>query len=174
MEDMKRYIRNVPDFPRKGITFYDVSTLFMDPGGFGLALDRMSEYVRSRGAQKIVAIESRGFLVGAALADRLHLPLVLARKPGKLPYKTVSQDYDLEYGTDKVEMHVDAVSDGEKVVVADDLIATGGTLTAVCKLVEKLGGKVVGISCIIALPYLPFEEKLAGYDLNFLVSYESE
>ncbi len=174
MEDLKTFIRNVPDFPKKGVTFYDITTLFQDPEGFKLALDKMESYVRSRRAEKIVGVESRGFIVGAALADRLGLPFALARKPGKLPSRTISEEYSLEYGTDRVEMHTDAINKGERVVVADDLIATGGTLQATCGLVKQLGGEVVGISTIIALPYLPFRERLKDFDVDYLVTYDSE
>jgi adenine phosphoribosyltransferase len=174
MQDIKSFIREVPDFPKKGIRFYDITTILQDPVGFELALDRMEDYVKSRGAQKLVAVESRGFIFGAALADRLDLPLVVARKPGKLPYKTISAQYALEYGTDTLEMHSDAVGKGERVVIVDDLIATGGTLKAVCGMVEQLGGVVAGISSVVALTFLPFEQSLKGYDCNYLVSYDSE
>jgi adenine phosphoribosyltransferase len=174
MADLKQFIREVPDFPKPGINFYDISTLMQDKTGFGLALDQMEEYANSRDAEKIVAIEARGFVFGAALADRMNLGLVIARKPGKLPYKTVSQEYTLEYGTDRIEIHADAVSKGERVLVVDDLIATGGTLAAACQLVEKMGGQVVGISSVISLDFLPYREKLKGYDINYLVSYDSE
>ncbi len=174
MEDLKKYIRSVPDFPKPGINFYDITTLLMNPDGFRQALGEMETYVKSRGAQKIISIESRGFVFGAALADRLRMGLITARKPGKLPYKTVSESYDLEYGTDSLEMHADTVSDGEKVVIVDDLIATGGTLQAACKMVEKLGGEVAGISVVIDLSFLPWREKLDGYDVHCLISYDSE
>ena len=174
MEDLKKYIRSVPDFPKPGINFYDITTLLMDPNGFKMALDSMEEFVRSKGASKIISIESRGFVFGAALADRLGVGLVTARKPGKLPYKTISEQYDLEYGTDSLEIHADAVEAGEKVVVVDDLIATGGTLRAVCTMVEKLGGEVAGISVVIDLSFLPWREKLKQYDVHYLISYDSE
>ncbi|MDX9858934.1 MAG: adenine phosphoribosyltransferase [candidate division Zixibacteria bacterium] len=174
MEYLKSYIREVPDFPKKGILFYDITTLMENPTGFKTALDEMEKYVRSVKADKIVAIESRGFIFGAALADRLALPFVSARKPGKLPARTISQEYALEYGTDRLEMHADSVNAGERVVVVDDLIATGGTLKAVCAMVERLGGEVAGISSVIALTFLPFEATLSGYDLNYLISYDSE
>lgn len=173
-DDLKKYIRSVPDFPKPGINFYDITTLIQNPAGFNLVLDQMESYIRSCNAQKIVAIEARGFIFGAALADRLDIGMVPARKPGKLPYKTVSEEYDLEYGTDKIELHVDAVSEAERIVVVDDLIATGGTLKAVCNLVEKLKGEVVGISTVVDLSFLPWRDKLAGYDVNFLISYDSE
>ncbi|PWB72583.1 adenine phosphoribosyltransferase [candidate division GN15 bacterium] len=174
MEQLKKYIRSVPDFPKPGINFYDVTTLFQNPVGFNLALDGMEEYVRSRKADKIVAIEARGFILGAALADRLNIGLVPARKPGKLPWRTITEEYSLEYGTDRLQMHADAVQPGERVVIVDDLIATGGTLGAACKLVEQLGGKVVGISSVIGLNFLPYRQRLAGYDLHHLIAYDSE
>ena len=174
MDELKRYIREVPDFPKPGINFYDISTLLQDKTGFNLALDRMERYATSRQTEKIVAIEARGFVFGAALADRINVGLVIARKPGKLPYKTITQEYELEYGTDRIEIHADAIEKGERVLVVDDLIATGGTLAAACKLVEKLGGKVVGISSVIGLDFLPYKEKLKAYDINYLISYDSE
>ena len=174
MKDLKQFIREVPDFPKPGINFYDISTLIQDGVGFGLALDRMEEYALSRKAEKVVAIEARGFVFGAALADRMNVGLVIARKPGKLPYKTVSQEYALEYGTDRIEIHIDAVGKGDRILVVDDLIATGGTIAAACKLVEKMGGQVVGISSVIGLDFLPYRDKLKGYDINYLVSYDSE
>ena len=174
MDDLRTYIRQVPDFPKPGIVFYDVTTLFQSPEGFKLALDRMERYVRNCRAEKILAVESRGFILGAALADRLNLPLIIARKPGKLPYQTIREEYELEYGTDSLEMHADAVASGERVVVVDDLIATGGTLVAVCRMVEKLGGQVAGISAVIGLTFLPFAEKLSAYDVDYLVSFASE
>ncbi len=174
MGELKKYIRTVPDFPKPGINFYDITTLFQNPTGFRLALGEMEKYVRSKEPQKIVGIESRGFLFAAALADRLQVGLAIARKPGKLPYKSVSEQYDLEYGTDSVVLHEDAVNPGERTVVVDDLIATGGTLQAVCRLVERLGGEVVGISTVIDLSFLPWREKLEKYDVNYLISYDSE
>lgn len=174
MEQLKKYIRSVPDFPKPGINFYDITTLFQDPVGFNLALDGMESYVREREADKIVAIEARGFILGAALADRLNIGLVPARKPGKLPWRTITEEYSLEYGTDRLQMHADAVRPGERVVIVDDLVATGGTLGAACKLVEQLGGEVVGISSVIGLTFLPYRERLAGYDLHHLITYDSE
>lgn len=173
-EALKRYIRSVPDFPKPGINFYDITTLLQDPAGFTLALEAMEEFARSKHADKILAVESRGFLFGAALADRLEAGLALARKKGKLPYKTVSVEYALEYGKDSLEVHEDAVVKGERVLIVDDLIATGGTLQAVCKMVEQLSAEVVGISAVIDLSFLPWREKLAAYDVNCLVSYDSE
>jgi adenine phosphoribosyltransferase len=174
MEDLKKYIRTVPNFPKAGINFYDITTLFQDPIGFHAALDAMESYIRSRRPNKIVAVEARGFVFGAALADRLKLSLVPARKPGKLPAATITEEYALEYGTDKLQIHADAVVKGDRVVVVDDLLATGGTLAAACRLVERLGGEVVGISGVIALTFLPFAQKLSQYDLHYLISYDSE
>ena len=174
MEDLKKYIRSVPDFPKPGINFYDITTLLADPDGFKKALEAMEGFVRSRKPDKILSIESRGFIFGAVLADRLKVGLIPARKPGKLPYKTISEQYDLEYGTDSLEIHSDAISDGDRVVIVDDLIATGGTLKAVCSMVERLGGAVAGISVVIDLSFLPWRERLKGYDVNCLISYDSE
>ena len=131
MNDLKKYIRSVPDFPKPGINFYDITTLLQDPAGFELALDAMQKYVESKKVKKIIGIESRGFIFGAALADRLGYSFIPARKPGKLPYETISEEYKLEYGADKIELHTDSVLHGERVVVVDDLLATGGTMEAV-------------------------------------------
>ena len=174
MSDLKQYIREVPDFPKPGVRFYDITTLMQNPKGFKQALDGMEKYVRSCNPDVLVAIESRGFIFGAALADRLDLGLVPARKIGKLPSDTISQEYTLEYGTDHVEMHSDAISTGQRVVVVDDLIATGGTAAATCKLIERLGGEVVGISTIIGLTFLPWQDLLKNYNVNYLISYDSE
>ena len=174
MSDLKKYIRSIPDFPKPGICFYDITTLLQDAEGYKLALDQMEQYVRSRQPDSLVAIESRGFIFGAALADRLNLGVITARKPGKLPSRTISAEYALEYGTDSLELHADAIKKGERVVVIDDLIATGGTLQAACTLVEKLGGEVVGISAVIDLCFLSWREKISAYDVNCLISYDSE
>ncbi len=174
MEQLKKFIREVPDFPKPGINFYDITTLFQDPDGFDMALNAMEKYIRTKSPNKLVAIEARGFVFGAALADRLQLGLIPCRKAGKLPYRTVTEEYDLEYGTDKIQIHADAITSGDRVVLVDDLIATGGTLAAAGRLVEKLGGEVVGISSVIGLTFLPYEDKLSKYDVNYLISYDSE
>ena len=174
MDEIKKYIREVPDFPKPGILFYDITTLMQDSVGFKLAVRHMTDYVSSISANKIAAIESRGFFFGGAIADRLGLSLVPVRKPGKLPSKTISEEYALEYGTDKLEIHSDAISSGDRVVVVDDLIATGGTLEATCNMVKRLGGEVAGISAVIDLAFLPWREKLAAYDVDYLISYDSE
>ena len=174
MEELKQFIRRVPDFPKPGVNFYDITTLLQNPTGFRAAVEAMERYVYSRTPQKVVGIESRGFVFAAVIADRLNVGLALARKPGKLPYKAITEEYDLEYGSDSIVMHVDAVTPEERVVIVDDLIATGGTLQAVCRLVERLGGKVAGISAVVDLSFLPWREKLTGYDVNCLVSYDSQ
>jgi adenine phosphoribosyltransferase len=174
MDDLKKYIRGVPDFPKPGILFYDITTLFQDPVGFDKALNAMQAFVQRREVQKIVGIEARGFILGGALADRLGLGFIPARKPGKLPFRTIREAYALEYGTDSLELHADGVSRGERVVIVDDLLATGGTAKATCRLVENLGGVVVGVSAVIGLTFLPFRQALAGYDVDYLISYDSE
>ncbi len=174
MEEIKKYIRSVPGFPKEGINFYDITTLLQDSDGFKLALGEMEKFVRSCDPDKIVAIEARGFFFGAAIADRMGLGIIPVRKPGKLPYDKISEEYQLEYGTDKLEIHSDAVSKGERVVVVDDLIATGGTIKATCNLVERLGGEVVGISSVIGLTFLPGDDVLDKYNVNYLISYDSE
>ncbi len=173
-DELKDYIRSVPDFPKPGINFYDITTMFQKPRGLELALDGMQRFAETKSPTLVVGIESRGFIFGAALADRLGIGFVPARKSGKLPYKTIRESYDLEYGTAQLEMHIDSVTEGDKVLIIDDLFATGGTARAAATLVERLGGEVVGISAVIGLVFLPFEEKLAPYDLNYLVAYDSE
>ena len=172
--DLKQFIRAVPDHPKPGVQYYDITTLLLNPEGMKKALDQMQAYVSTLAPDLLLGIESRGFLFGAALADRLGLGLALCRKAGKLPAETVSASYALEYGQELVEIHADAIRAGQRVVVVDDLLATGGTMAAVCGLVEKLGGKVAGVAAVIELSYLPWREKLAGRDVNFLISYDSE
>lgn len=174
MKSIKKYIRSVPNFPKQGINFYDITTLLQNPVGFNVALEGMERFIIKKNPSTLVCIESRGFIFGAALCSRLNLRFVPARKPGKLPSETISEEYALEYGTDKIEIHTDSVSADEKVVIVDDLLATGGTMQAVCKLVERLQGNVVGISTLIDLNFLPWREKLKKYDVNYLISYDSE
>ena len=174
MDDLKKYIRSVPDFPKKGINFYDITTLLENPIGFNLALGAMEKFITPKNPTKLVCIESRGFIFGAALSSRMNIGFVPVRKPGKLPYKTISEEYDLEYGSDKVEMHADVLDSDDRVVIVDDLLATGGTMQATCKLVEKLNSQIVGISTVIDLNFLPWREKLSKYDVNYLISYDSE
>jgi adenine phosphoribosyltransferase len=174
MKELKDYIRSIPDFPKPGIIFRDVTTILADPDGFQLAIDELKKILEGVDFDVIVGAESRGFIFGAPLALEFHKPLVLARKKGKLPCETVSQDYDLEYGRATLEMHKDAIKKGQKAVIVDDLIATGGTLEASAKLVEKLGGETVKIICIIELAGLKGREKLAGYDVVSVITYEGK
>lgn len=172
MDQIKSYIREVPNFPKPGINFYDITTLFQDRWGFKLCLDIIQEKFKYTAIDKVVGIESRGFILGSALADRLNCGFVVVRKKGKLPAETISEDFELEYGTDTLEIHTDAINEGERVLVIDDLLATGGTLEASAKLIEKVKGKIVGIGCIIELPGLNGRSKLTGYDVHTLVTYE--
>ena len=174
MDELKKYIREVPDFPKPGILFYDITTLIADPDGYRLALDALESRIAPDRPDMLVGIEARGFVFGGALADRMKLPFALARKPGKLPSKTISEEYELEYGVDRLEMHADVIRPGMRVVLIDDLVATGGTIKAACKLVEKMGGEVVAIACVIGLTFLPFDHLLKGYKLHYLISYDSE
>ncbi len=171
---IKDAIRAVPDFPKPGIMFRDISTLLSDPVAFKESLDLFESHFKARGITKIAAIDSRGFLFGGALADRMNLPLVLIRKKGKLPYETISADYELEYGTDSLEIHTDAVSSGDKVAVLDDLLATGGTLAAACKMVEQLGAEVSTVAVLVELSFINGRAKFPGYDILALVDYDSE
>jgi len=166
------YIRSVPDFPKPGILFRDITTLLSAPEAFSQAVDRLTDGITAWEPDVIAAIESRGFLFGAPMALRLAVPLVPVRKPGKLPYETISHSYDLEYGTDTLEIHVDAIPDGAKVVVIDDLLATGGTVEACCRLVEKAGGTVAGCGFVIELAGLGGAAKLAPYPHRSLITYD--
>ena len=174
MKDLKDAIRSIPDFPKPGIVFRDITTLLSDPEAFRQSLDLFEKHFKKRGVTRIAAIDSRGFLFGGALADRMNLPLTVIRKKGKLPFKTVSESYALEYGTDTLEMHTDAVVKGDKVAVIDDLLATGGTLEASCKMVEKLGGEVATIGVVIELSFLNGRDRFKRYDLLALIDYASE
>lgn len=169
--DLKSLIRTIPDFPKAGIQFRDVTTLLSHPGGLSITIDALAEHFSGHKADKVVAIESRGFTIGGALAQKLGCGLVLARKPGKLPGDVERIEYQLEYGTDSIEIHRDAISSGERCLVIDDLLATGGTCAATCSLVEKLNGKVVGCGFIVNLPDLSGSERLKAYDLHWLVEF---
>jgi adenine phosphoribosyltransferase len=170
-EDLKRAIRDVPDFPKQGIVFKDLSTLLADRAAFKSALDQLQELVRGREAAKVVGIESRGFIWGAALADRLGAAFIPVRKPGKLPWRRIAASYSLEYGTDTLEMHEDAVVPGERVLVVDDLIATGGTARAVGDLVGQLGGRVAAYVFLVELSFLGGRQKLGDADVLSLIRY---
>lgn len=168
--NLEEYIRNVPDFPVKGIQFKDVTTLCKAHGAFKESCDRVIGHYKDKGITKIAAIEARGYVWGGVIAYQLGAGFVLIRKPGKLPAETINETYDLEYGTDTIEMHKDAIEKGEKVLVFDDLLATGGTAKAACNLIEKAGGIVAGIAFIIELSgSLHGRDKLKGYDIMTLV-----
>jgi adenine phosphoribosyltransferase len=172
--DLRRLIRDVPDFPKPGIVFKDITTLTKDPEGLRTAVDAIAERYADADVDLVVGIESRGFVFGAAVAYKLGVGFVPARKPGKLPAQTVSAEYELEYGTDALEIHRDAIGAGRRVLIVDDLLATGGTAAATAKLVSELGGEIVGIAFLIDLAFLRGRDKLAGYDVFSLIEYDSE
>ena len=168
---LKTIIRDVPDFPKKGIIFKDITPLLADQAAFAEMIKHIAAQFRGAGITKVLGIEARGFLLAAPIAMELGAGLIPVRKKGKLPYKTVSASYELEYGTDTLEMHADAVKAGEKVLIVDDVLATGGTAAAVCALVEKLGGKVAGIAMLIELEFLKGRNKLPGRPIHSLIKY---
>jgi adenine phosphoribosyltransferase len=168
---LKAAIRDVPDFPKPGIVFKDITTLLRDPVLFHSVGNQLAEMCRGHDADKVVAIESRGFILGGVLADRLSLGFVPVRKPGKLPAKTLKASYALEYGTDTLEIHADALKAGERVLVVDDVIATGGTAKAVADLCEQLGAKVSAFAFLIELGFLEGRAKLAGHEVLSLIRY---
>ena len=171
MNSLKSKIRHVPDFPKAGILFYDVTTLLRDPDGFRLAIDTMSMPYHDRGISVVVGIESRGFILGAAVADRIGAGFVPVRKLGKLPATTVRASYDLEYGSDSLEMHRDAIEPGQRVLIVDDLLATGGTARATIDLVKQLGGKVEGVALLIELVELNGRARLEGENIQVVLQY---
>jgi adenine phosphoribosyltransferase len=171
MDDLKKFIRDIPDFPKKGIVFKDISPLLGDGGAFRKVIGAFAERIDGKGVTKVVGIESRGFIFGAALALELDLGFVPVRKPGKLPYQTVRESYELEYGTDAIEMHRDAIAAGEKVVLVDDLLATGGTLAACANLVKSVGGDAVCSLLVIELAFLNGRRRLLGHEIHALISY---
>jgi adenine phosphoribosyltransferase len=171
--DLRSLIREIPDFPRPGIGFKDVTPLMADPRGLEWGVRGLAEHARPLEVDVVVAAEARGFLLGPALALELGAGFVLARKPGKLPYETVRAEYMLEYGEAQLELHTDAVSEGKRVLVHDDLLATGGTAAALCELVEQLGGLVVGCDFLIELTFVGGRERLAPRPVHALLSYDS-
>jgi adenine phosphoribosyltransferase len=173
-ENLKKYIRSIRDFPIKGIMFRDITTLLKDPEAVKETLRQLLDFTKGKKIDKVVGVESRGFIFGAMLANELKAGFVPIRKPGKLPAERESQTYQLEYGLDKIEIHKDAISEGDIVLIHDDLLATGGTAEAACKLVEKLGGKVEQLSFIVELSFLNGREKLRNYNVNSLIIYEDE
>jgi adenine phosphoribosyltransferase len=170
-QQLESLIRTIPDFPKPGIQFRDITTLFQDPWGFKRAVDEFVAHYRYSPIDRVVAIESRGFVVGGALANHLNCGMVMARKKGKLPYEVERQEYQLEYGTDCIEIHRDAVRAGDRCLVVDDLLATGGTCQATCELVERLAGRVVGCAFIIELPELGGRKRLSRFDVHTLVQF---
>lgn len=169
--DFASKIRTIENFPKEGVSFKDITTLFQDPEAFKAMIDTIKDRYKDEKIDTIVGIESRGFLVGAPLAYALGAGFVLVRKPGKLPCKVERIEYELEYGTDALEIHSDALKPGERVLICDDLLATGGTTKATIELVKKLGAEVVSLAFIIELTYLNGREKLEGYDIYSLVKY---
>jgi len=171
MDELKKMIRDIPDFPKKGIIFKDITTLLSNKKAFARAIDTLANRYIDRKIDLVVGIESRGFVIGAALAYRLGAGIILVRKPGKLPYKTHKTVYELEYGTDQLEIHQDAIQPGQNVVIADDLIATGGTIRATIDLVEKLQGNIVGCAFLVELQFLNGRKKLDGYPVFSLMKF---
>lgn len=171
MDDLKSLIREIPDFPKAGILFYDITTLLEDPLGLRKTVDRFVWLFAGRRIDKVIGIESRGFMFGPILAYKLNVGFVPVRKKGKLPSETVSVSYDLEYGQDTLEMHDDGTRPGDRVLIVDDLIATGGTAAATAELVESAGGGVAGFGFIIELTELKGRDKLEGYDVESLIQY---
>ena len=170
--DLKKYIRGIPDWPKKGILFRDITPLLADPVALTSATEALCADFRQAGIEYVAAVEARGFIFGTAVAEKLGAGFVPIRKKGKLPSKTESITYDLEYGTDTLEVHVDAVKNQAKVLMVDDLLATGGTMAAACKLIEKIGGQIAGISFLIELAPLGGREKLTGYQINSIIAYD--
>ena len=168
---VSEFIRDIPDFPKKGIIFKDITPLLASKDAFKSAVELMVQPYKNKGIDKVASMESRGFIFGAAVAMELGCGFIPIRKKGKLPYKTVSQTYQLEYGTDTLEIHEDAVSHSEKILIVDDVLATGGTAKAVCSLIEKIGGAVAGLCFLVELEFLKPREKLAGRDIFSLIKY---
>ena len=169
MTDIKSYIRDIPGFPKEGIIFKDITTLLRDKNAFKVAVDMIAEEFSGKNIDAVISIEARGFIFGAAVAYKLGAGLIPVRKKGKLPYKTFSVSYSLEYGTDTLEIHQDAFKKGASILIVDDLLATGGTCRAVADLIEKMGGKVSGCAFVVELPPLKGREKLKGYNVFSLV-----
>ena len=173
MNQLKQFIREVPDFPREGINFYDITTLLKHPEGLRLTVDALAATFAGEKVDAVLGVEARGFIFAPALAYSLGAGFVPVRKPKKLPAEVARISYDLEYGQDTLEIHRDAISQGHRVLIADDLLATGGTARAVVDLVESLGGTIAGLAFVVELEFLPGREKLAGYDVRSLIKYQS-
>ncbi|HKP47624.1 MAG TPA: adenine phosphoribosyltransferase [Pyrinomonadaceae bacterium] len=173
MDNLKELIREVPDFPKPGINFYDITTLLKHPDGLRQTVDALAAQYEGAKVDTVIGVEARGFIFAPALAYHLGAGFVPVRKPKKLPAECASISYDLEYGQDTLEIHRDAVGNGHRVIIADDLLATGGTAKAVCNLVEQLGGTVAGLVFVVELEFLPGRQKLEGYDVRSLIKYQS-
>ena len=167
--DLKQYIRDIPDFPKQGIIFKDITPLLQDKDAFRQAIERMAAPFKDRGIDAVASVEARGFIFGAAIAYYLKTGFIPMRKPGKLPFKTISQTYDLEYGKDTIQIHEDALAKGNKVLIVDDVLATGGTVEAVAGLLEKIGAETIGIAFLIELTFLKGIEKLKKYPVHSLM-----
>ena len=174
MKKIEEYVRSIPDFPEPGIIFRDITSILQDADGLHLAIDSLQDLIKDVDVDVIVGTESRGFILGMPMAYNLHKPFVPVRKKGKLPCETISQSYDLEYGQAEIEIHKDAIKPGQKVVIVDDLIATGGTMEAAVKLIEELGGEVVKILFLMELAGFKGREKLKGYDVASVIRYEGK
>jgi adenine phosphoribosyltransferase len=172
--DIDSAIRKIPNYPKEGILFYDLMPLFGHPEGLRACVEGVAEWARERRVDLVLGAEARGFIVGGAVAHTLGVGFAAARKPGKLPFETLRHEYELEYGVDALELHRDAIPAGSRVLVHDDLLATGGTALAKCKLVEELGGVVAGVAFIVELTFLPGRERLRDYEVMSLVSYDTE
>jgi adenine phosphoribosyltransferase len=173
MDQLKQFIREVPDFPKPGINFYDITTLLKHPEGLRLTVDALAKTFEGERVDAVLGVEARGFIFAPALAYSLNAGFVPVRKPSKLPAEVARIAYDLEYGQDTLEIHRDAINHGHRVIIADDLLATGGTARAVCDLVESLGGTVAGLAFVVELEFLPGRDKLVGYDVRSLIKYQS-
>lgn len=170
-KELESWIRDIPDFPQKGVLFKDITPLLQDGAAFHTAIEQLAGHYAASGINKVIGVESRGFIFGAPLAYMLHCGFVPVRKFGKLPAKTVSVEYALEYGTNVVEIHTDAIKPGERVLIVDDLLATGGTVSAAIELVEKLGGQIAGIAFLVELSFLKGREQLKDYDVFAVIEY---
>jgi adenine phosphoribosyltransferase len=169
--DLKQHIRSVPDFPKAGILFYDITTLLRDPQGFQMTIDMLSTPYLDQGIDAVIGIESRGFILGAAVAQKIGAGFIPIRKPGKLPAKALKESYDLEYGKDALEIHEDAIDQGQRILIVDDVLATGGTAAAAVQLVRKLGGELHGLAFLIELLFLDGKQKIAREKVFSLLQY---
>lgn len=174
VNQLRSLVRNVADFPKPGIIFRDITTLIRDPQALQNTVRLMAEPFRDKGIEMVAGIESRGFIFGAAIAMELDAGFIPIRKPGKLPSDTSSESYELEYGTDTIEIHTDAIEPGQKILMVDDLLATGGTMGAACRLVERLGGQIAGVSFLIELEFLGGRKKMGNYPISALICYDCE